>query len=187
MPSRHLMLDLETLSTNRNSVILSIGAVIFNPIDKNFIDTFYCKVDIEEQTEKYNRHISEETLNWWSLQSPEVIMEAMGDENRLSYRDAVEKLRKFACGCDRVWSNGSVFDIIIIEDCMNDLEMPVPWQYYNIRDCRTIYELAGVSLKDKKYETKTTHSAIDDAIHQTIVLQDAYKILIDAGMTHLLG
>lgn len=186
MARRHLMIDLETLGTTRNAVVLSIGATIFDPTKEGTIDTLYLKVDIEEQTETYNRVISEETLNWWSTQSPDAILEAMGDDDRISYREALEKVRKFAWGCDRVWANGSVFDIPIMEDCFNDLEMPVPWQFYNIRDCRTIYELANVSLKDKKYNTKTTHKALDDAIHQTVVIQDAYQKLISLGLNHLL-
>jgi hypothetical protein len=36
-------------------------------------------------------------------------------------------------------------------------------------------------LKDKKYSTKTTHKAVEDAAHQAIVVQDAYKKLMDKG------
>jgi len=186
MANRHLMIDLETLATTRDSVVLSIGATIFDPRKKGTLATFEAKVEIEEQTETYGRVINEDTLNWWSQQSPEAIMEAMGDEGRISFKEAMEKLYKFAWGTDRVWANGSVFDIPIIEDCFANLGMRTPWQFYNIRDCRTIYELAGVSLKDAKYQTKTTHKALDDAIHQTVVIQDAYDKLIRAGLTHLL-
>lgn len=186
MAKRHLMVDLETLATSRNAVVLSIGATLFDPTKKTIIDSLYLKVDIEEQTENYNRCISEETLKWWSEQSEEAIIEAMGDEGRVSYREAMETLSKFAWGADRAWANGSVFDIIILEDCFADLGMSAPWQFYNIRDCRTIYEIAGVSLKDKKYNTKTTHKALDDAVHQTVVIQDAYQKLISLGLTHLL-
>lgn len=186
MAKRHVMIDLETLATTRNAVVLSIGATIFDPTKKGMIDTLELKVDIEEQTEVYNRFVSEDTLKWWSTQSPEAILEAMGDEDRVPYKEAIDRLRKFCWGAERVWSNGSIFDVIIVEDCLNDLELPSAWQFYNVRDCRTIYELAGVNLKDAKYQTKTTHKALDDAIHQTVVLQDAYRKFIDAGFTHLL-
>jgi hypothetical protein len=45
-----------------------------------------------------------------------------------------------------------------------------------------LYEIAGVSLKDKKYGTSTTHKAVEDAEHQAIVVQDAYRKLIKAGL-----
>jgi hypothetical protein len=37
-------------------------------------------------------------------------------------------------------------------------------------------------LKDKKYGTKTTHKAVEDAEHQAIVVQDAYSKLATHGL-----
>lgn len=182
---RHLMLDMETLDTLPSTVILTMGAVIFDPRSMGIIDSIDLRPTIDEQTDMYNRTISESTMQWWSQQSPEAINEAMGDQDRVSYREAMEKLYKFAWNCDRVWSNGSVFDIIVAEHAFRQLEIQYPWQFYNIRDCRTIYELAGVSLKDKKYQSKTTHKAVEDATHQALVIQDAYKKLIKLGLTHI--
>ena len=54
---------------------------------------------------------------------------------------------------------------------------PIPWPFYTVRDTRTLFDIAKVSLKDKKYNTKTTHKAVEDAEHQALVVQDAYKKL----------
>jgi len=49
-----------------------------------------------------------------------------------------------------------------------------------MRDTRTLYEIAGVSLKDGKHVT--SHKAVDDAEHQAIVVQRAYMKLMKAGL-----
>lgn len=181
----HVMIDMETLDTAPSTVILTIGAVLFDPRGSGIIDQIELRPTIDEQTDMYGRTISDSTMEWWAKQSPEAIEEAMGDRDRTSYRDCMEKLYKFCWQRDKVWSNGSVFDIMVAESAFRDLDMQFPWQFWNIRDCRTIYDLAGVSLKDKKYNTSTTHKAVEDAIHQALVVQDAYRKLIAAGLDHI--
>jgi hypothetical protein len=183
--ARHCMIDMETLDTAPSTVILTIGAVIFDPKGMGVIETIDLRPTMEDQTDEFNRTINDATLEWWGKQSPEAINEAMGDQGRIPYREAMEKLYKFCWNVDKVWANGSVFDIIIAENSFRELGMQAPWQFYNVRDCRTIYEIAGVSLKDTKYGTKTTHKAVEDATHQALVIQDAYKKLIKAGFTHI--
>ena len=65
---------------------------------------------------------------------------------------------------------------------LTDRPNPIPWPFWTVRDTRTLFEMTGVSLKDKKYGTKTTHNAVEDAEHQAIVVQDAYQKLIKAGL-----
>jgi len=179
------MIDMETLDTQTSTVILSIGAVTFDPLSNKIIDSIEIKPSIEEQTEVYNRTISEDTLAWWAKQSIEAQDAAFSDEGRVSYKEAMQQLAKFSFGHQSVWSNGSIFDIMIAESGFRELKISIPWQFWNIRDCRTIYDIAGVSLKDKKYASKTTHNALEDAIHQANVVQDAYQKLRKLGLTHL--
>ena len=95
----------------------------------------------------------------------------------------MEQLYKFCWNRDKVWSNGSGFDIVIAESAFRDLGMKYPWNFWNVRDCRTIYDIAGVSLKDGGHVT--SHKAVEDAERQAIVVQRAYQKLIQAGMTHI--
>ena len=178
----HIMIDLETLDTSPNCVILSIGAVAFDPKGMGIVEKLELKPTIDEQTEQHGRIIDEGTINWWSKQSPEAIAEAMGDEGRISFREAMEKLYKFCWNRKAVWSNGAAFDVVACETAWRQLDMRIPWPYYTVRDTRTLYEVSGVSLKDAKYKTKTTHKAVEDAEHQAIVVQDAYRKLIKAGL-----
>ena len=177
------MIDMETLDTAPSTVILTIGAVLFDPRGTGVVDKIELRPTIDEQTDTYGRTISDDTLRWWSEQSPDAINEAMGDQGRISYRDCMEKLYKFCWQRDKVWSNGSVFDIMVAENAFRELDMKFPWNFWDIRDCRTIYDIAGVSLKDGGHVT--SHKAVEDAERQAIVVQKAYHKLIKAGMTHI--
>lgn len=180
------MIDLESLDTSPNAVILTIGAVSFNPKSMGIVERLELRPTIEDQTEIHNRIINEDTLRWWSEQSPEALEEAFGDGGRSSFNECMEALYKFCWNRRAVWSNGAGFDVVACEtafrQALTDRPNPIPWPYYTVRDTRTLYEVAGVSLKDKKYGSKTTHRAIEDAEHQAIVVQDAYRNLIKAGL-----
>jgi hypothetical protein len=58
--------------------------------------------------------------------------------------------------------------------------MNFPWQYWTVRDTRTLFDVTGVSLKDGGHVT--THKAVEDAERQAIVVQSAYRKLIKAGL-----
>lgn len=180
--SLDVMIDIESLDTSPNCVILTIGLVSFNPKGMGIVEKLELRPTIEEQTEKFNRVINEDTLRWWSEQSPEALNEAMGDFGRISYSECMEQVYKFCWNRRAVWSNGAGFDVVAMESAFRDLDMRIPWPFYTVRDTRTLYEIAGVSLKDKKYGTKTTHKAVEDAEHQAIVVQDAYRKLIKLGL-----
>lgn len=177
-----IMIDIESLDTSPNCVILTIGAVRFDPRGMGIVERLELRPTIDEQTEKFNRVINEDTLRWWGEQSPEALDEAMGDRDRVSFHDCMEALYKFCWNRRAVWSNGASFDIVAMESAWRNFGMRIPWPYYTVRDTRTLYEIAGVSLKDKKYGTSTTHKAVEDAEHQAIVVQDAYRKLIKAGL-----
>ena len=181
-----IMIDLETLDTSPYCVILTIGVVRFDPKGQGIIERLELRPTIEDQTEIHNRIINDDTLRWWSEQSPEALEEAMGDRDRMSFRDCMEVLYKFCWNRRAVWSNGASFDVVACETGMRqtltEYPNPIPWPFWTVRDTRTLYEIAGVSLKDKKYGSKTTHKAVEDAEHQAIVVQDAYMKLMKAGL-----
>lgn len=178
-----IMIDLETLDTSPYCVILTIGAVRFDPKGMGVVERLELRPTIEEQTEIHNRIINEDTIRWWSTQSPEAMEEAMGDRGRIPFRDCMEQLYKFCWNRRAVWSNGAGFDIVACETAfrqtLTDRPNTIPWPYYTVRDTRTLYEIAGVKLKDGGH--KTTHKAVEDAERQAIVVQDGYRKLMKAG------
>lgn len=183
--ANHIMIDIESLDTSPYCVILTIGAVRFDPRGDGIVEKLELRPTLEDQTEIYNRIINDDTIRWWSTQNPAALEEAMGDYGREPLKDCMEKLYKFCWNRQAVWSHGAPFDVVVMETAMRqtltDRPNPIPWPFYTVRDTRTLFEIAGVSLKDKKYSTKTTHKAVEDAAHQAMVVQDAYKKLMDKG------
>jgi hypothetical protein len=173
-----IMIDIECLDTSPYCVILTIGIVRFDPYGDGVVEKLTLRPTIEDQTEKYNRLINDDTIRWWSEQSPEALEEAMSDNDRISFKDCMEEIYKYGWNRRAVWSHGAPFDVVAIETGMRQTlsyPNPIPWPFYTVRDTRTLYDIAKVKLKDGGHVT--SHRAVDDAERQAIVVQQAYKKL----------
>ncbi len=58
-----IMIDIESLDTGPDCVILTIGAVLFDPKGQGIIERLELRPTIEDQTELYNRTINEDIAN----------------------------------------------------------------------------------------------------------------------------
>lgn len=170
--AKHLMVDLETLAVSPRSVVLSLGAIHFDPYSDWFGESIYFRISIDDQ-DALNREIDPATIEWWSKQDPEIMNEAFGEDGRLSLSNAIDQFHKFAWGCDAFWSHGATFDLVIIEDIYKQLQRSVPWQYWQLRDTRTLFDL-GV---DPEMPKENKHDALQDAIRQAIGVQNVYSKL----------
>lgn len=159
--ARHLMVDLETMATSPRAAILTLGAVQFNPFTDEIYERLYMRINIEDQ-EALGREIDPGTLDWWAKQDPEIMLEAFSDEDRIPLAEAVDKFHKFAWGCNKVWSHGAVFDIIILEDLYRQLKKPFAWQFWDCRDTRTLFDLGH----DPEMPQAEKHNALADAKRQ---------------------
>ena len=167
------MLDLETLSTLPNSVILTIGAVKFDPFGSD-VDTdkgLYYRIDVDEQI-ALDRHVLESTVEWWGKQDPEVREEALGEHDRVGLTEFTNSLNRFLVGVNNIWAQGPVFDIVILENLYRQLSKPIPWQFWQIRDSRTLF---GVHGDPRGKDRAGAHNALIDCYHQARAVQDIYK------------
>ena len=78
------MIDIETLGTGPDAVVLSVGAVKFSPYNPQepHAKTLW-KPNIDEQTTA-GRSVLESTLEWWAKQPKHIQDEAFSDEGRIS-------------------------------------------------------------------------------------------------------
>ena len=166
------MVDLETMAVTPRAVVLTLGAVHFNPYGNGYGDKLYLRLDLDDQ-DKLNREIDPNTLDWWAKQDPKVMEEAFSPDNRVKLVDAMEQFKKFAWGCDAFWAHGSLFDIAILEDIFRQIQMPVPWNYWQVRDTRTIFDLGW----DPDMPQASKHDALQDAIRQSVGVQNVYSKL----------
>jgi hypothetical protein len=175
-----IMLDMETLATGIQPVILTIGACKFDPVGDEIkrpeMEVLYLRLDIESQT-AVGREINDDTIAWWGRQTPEAQEEALGDGTpdnpRYTLTEAMDRLYKFCRGAKTVWSNGSVADIIWAESAYRQVQQANPWKFWEIRDCRTAYDL-GIN---PNMPPVTAHNALEDAINQAIGIQNVFRTL----------
>ena len=168
----HIMLDIETLSTAQNALVLSVGVVWF--CEKRIIQTHHIKNRISTAT----GDVSKDTVMWWLKQSDEArkaITEPQKGVVEMSEYNLVQELRDILCNysVDTIWSQGS-FDQIIIESLMlrNGVDKTQLPKYYKWRDLRTVRKLLAI---DNEVRPKVQHNALEDAVAQVKTLQDICK------------
>lgn len=155
-----LMFDLETLGTTPDCAVLTLGAVKFDPKTRRVeSEGLLLKFNVDQQFE-IGRTYSEDTLNWWNNQAPEIQEAAFGTDGRVDISDAVDQFHRFVWNSDRVWSQGS-FDVNIMEHLFRQLEKPCPWNYWQVRDSRTLFDFVDGELDRSKH-----HDAFEDAVAQ---------------------
>jgi DNA polymerase III epsilon subunit-like protein len=176
-----VMLDLETLATTHDAVVLTIGAVKFNAFSlQEPFDELYMRVNIDEQIAK-GRDIEEATMTWWGNQEPVVQEEAFSSDNRESVADMLNALNKFLVGVDKIWCQGPHFDITILETLFKQYGIPRNWDFWQIMDSRTLFSVHG-DPRDKN--SKTLHNAVEDCKSQARGVQQTFRKL---GITKYAG
>lgn len=168
------MLDLETLGTRPGCVILTLGAVKFDPYSlKEPGPGIYFRVDVDEQT-ALGREVQEDTLNWWISQADDIREEALGETERVSLDTLYRDLNRFLVGANNIWAQGPLFDFAILENLYRQMGWPTPWQYWQIRDSRTLFGVHG----DPRIKGKAgLHNALEDCVSQATAVQQVYNKL----------
>jgi DNA polymerase III, alpha subunit (gram-positive type) len=171
-----IMLDFETLGTRADAVIISIGAVKFDP-DSTAIDdkAFYASVSIDSNHDVAPRHISESTLLFWLAQAPEA--QAVFHEAKVTLATALEDFVEWIDHPDyRLWSNGADFDIPMMNHALSVHGLTAPWKFYNTGCYRTMKNLPFGKTAAKPVNA-LKHNALQDAIYQARHLQNIFAAM----------
>ena len=171
-----IMIDLETLDTKPTASILTIGAIKFDPFGDDLhnqqCEKLYIKVDIDS-CDQLGLTTSQSTIDWWGQQSKAAQDEAFSTEGRVHIREAFNQLYKFCWGAQRVWSHGAAFDIVICENVFAKLEKMVPWNFWQVRCTRTLFDI-GINPKRPPV---LAHHALEDAWNQAVGVQNVMRTL----------
>jgi hypothetical protein len=168
----HAMIDLETLDVTPGAAVLTVGGVKFDPFsDAEPYSEFYYKLDLDSQ----DRNVNDDTIAWWSTQDAKVQEEAFSTENRTHIDVFLDSLPKWIKDVDVLWGHGYGFDITIIEDMIRQRGKNIPWQFWQVRDSRTLFALAKVD--PRKAMQSDLHNALADAYFQAKGVQMVYKEL----------
>jgi hypothetical protein len=167
-----IMLDLETLGFRPECVILTFGAIKFDPYSlKEPGPGIYHRIDVDEQV-ALGRTIDEGTIEWWGTQPEDVREEALGEDGRIGLTEFAASLNKFLVGADNIWAQGPVFDIAIIENLFLQMGLPVPWQFWQISDSRTLFKVHG---DPRVAGREAAHNALADCYYQAIGVQQTFR------------
>jgi len=169
----HGMIDLETLDVIPSATVLTLGAVKFNPFDDSEPHSeLYLKISIDDQ-DSIGRTVSDSTIKWWSEQDPAIMEEAFDQEGAVTVEEALKQLNKWVVGVDEIWGQGYGFDLTMLEDMYRSVGKPIPWQFWQISDARTITKRMD---RDPRKDMQTDlHNALADAYFQAKAVQVIFK------------
>jgi hypothetical protein len=165
-----LMIDLEGLGTGPDTTILTIAAQSFDPLGSGYNERkYYARVTLESQE---NRSIQQGTIDWWATQPAAARDEAFHEQDRIPLDQALDELGRLIWQSNRVWAQGPTYDMNILEHAYKSYGKPIPWQFYAVRDSRTVFALWPGLPKPP-----TSHHALEDCRRQIELLQITLKHL----------
>ena len=171
-----IMIDIESFDVEPTAVIISIGYVIFDPLEQG--DMGGEQIVVNPDTQK-NRSTSWDTIKF-HLGLPQEAHKYLlrGEEvhlkialRHLAHHIGVHKP-------ERVWANFVCFDIGVLENAYRQCGLPIPWEFHQIHDTKTLYRFCGITKEDKAAALKAlggeAHTPLTDCRVQVKLLQQCY-------------
>lgn len=159
-----IMLDLETMGNTSRAAIVQVAACQFDrltgKVGKVFKENVALASSIEARLE-----VTASTIYWWLGQNYDARQSILANPREL-LGDVLDRFSGFVreTGAKFLWCH-SGFDYPILKAAFELTDKKFPFLYYNIRDLRTICDIAGVTKKDIPF-SGTMHDALDDCRHQ---------------------
>ncbi len=176
--------DFETLSQEQtNGVVLSMAMLNFAEsrfvgdiaytFDELVENTHTIKFNVEEQVKKYKRQINKDTLDWWSQQGELAKNQLKPSEDDVS----IDQLYNFfivnkSANVKKVYTRGNTFDPIFLEYIMRQIHKPMPYDWWEVRDTRSLIE--GLS-----WGTELKNSFIPEGCENFIAHDPKHDIAMD--------
>ncbi len=174
----HFSIDLETLHTRYDAAILSIGCAQFDPMTGKIGLQFYREIDFDASIK--HGAVSGSTLRWWSGQSDKA-RRIFGTDGKVGLAQALDEFTTWMRArsmAPKVWGNGATFDITILEHAyaVGCVGLQPPWHFTNIRDMRTIVDVAGVDPGAWPFpKDGVAHNAAHDAKRQAEIIAACWQ------------
>lgn len=113
---QHVMIDLETLGTNPDTVVLSLGAVKFDVGVGQIGERIHYYLDIDHQLAE-GRTVTGPTIRWWMAQSEQARSQFLESEQvYFKAPQTLDAFDQFFEGAAYIWSHGSNFDTVILDN-----------------------------------------------------------------------
>jgi hypothetical protein len=169
------MADFETLGTDPDTVVISLGIAAFNR--NGVLDKMLFEFDFEKQT-ALGRTIDPDTLEWWKKQSAEAQKQLVVSDFAIEFPEFFRLFEQFIdknlerLGETRkdlkVWGKGADFDVVVLTDIYRrhnpQGKKALPWKFWGVRCFRMFDDIYKVTKTHTRLGTH--HNALDDAIFQ---------------------
>jgi 3' exoribonuclease, RNase T-like len=181
-----IMIDLETLGTTSECVVVSLGAAAFNIETQKIESTFHMILELQDQLDR-GRKIQADTLKFWFRQedAAKKIFHEMAKQPTMVLNTFANWIKTVAPNSKelKVWGNGSSFDISIMESMYQTYNIKTPWPYNGVMDLRTFRRFCANN--DKIQNMGTKHNALDDATSQAEFVMKYLKYLKPQDLSDL--
>lgn len=181
--TQHISVDLETLGNNPEALILSIGAVKFDP-DHGVIDEkFHAIIDLGKPG---GGRIDLSTVLWWMKQPAEARDRLFVNPNHELLMPLTHALVEFSefIGFNDELPDGEYPDIMLwqrgdkdalwLTSAYEGLGIKVPFGFWQWSDQRTLCKYVPFQWPNRD---GTHHDALDDAEYQAVCLCRAFESL----------
>lgn len=187
--TQHISFDLETLGLAHDALILSIGAVKFNPFSGELGDTFHRVIDLDGP----GGVIDASTVAWWMRQSDEARNAIFGkDVERVKLGVALcefsewigftEELEDGQYPDVQLWARGNK-DGQWLESAYKGIGFKAPFRYWQVADQRTMTNAFHMIVGNHVDRAQgVAHNALTDAVDQAKELNLVYAHLLHAGL-----
>jgi len=171
---KDMMIDIETLGTRDDAIVVSIGAQLFDATTGELGNFFYQKLNFQDQI-NLGRKPTEATIQWWLEQTLEA--QAVFQEKGENTKDVLLKFYYFCKEVPglRAWGNGPSFDLTILETLFRTFGYEdIPWDFRRVRCLRTFREYIydGYDLEREGIY----HHALDDCKHQIKIVTKGLEL-----------
>lgn len=168
-------IDLETLATSAEAVVLEIGCVLFDPATGEMGPEYHAEVDLRGPDNRL-RGIDGETLGWWAARMKDG-HDMPGLHGGVSLWEALQGLAAFMKAHTNsedveMWAWGSDFDFAILRHAHDEAQLALPWRYGRQCDARTFCKKLFVPRRGP-----VMHQALGDARQEAGAVMEAMEAL----------
>jgi len=169
--------DLETLGRQAGCVVLSVGAVAFDPSPTGGIrHEFYKELQLQTQMRR-GFTVEAATLRWWCGQENLDVLDGE-DSDATDPEEVYLGLAAFVSrhGDDdsRLWSVGTDFDVAMLRWMFDNYGIKWPFHYAASRDVRTLCDVMGFDRGGFELEGRL-HHALDDAKYAAALVREVLR------------
>lgn len=175
---KHLMIDIETMGTQVNAPICSIGAVGFDlATGEIFPKKFYMVINLQSCFDKGLKPDAS-TIKFWMEQPEEVRAKLFKEAYPL--KQVLEEFQTWfkLQGFKYVWGNSASFDLGIMKIAYKVCGLTEPWSHWDELDCRTIVHL-NPEIKMNRKKPLGAHDPLVDCEFQISYIVDTIKSITE--------